>query len=47
MEYDNFEDAVQYNNNVAHGLSSSLFSKDLTHIYEWIGASGSDCGIGM
>jgi len=40
-----FEEAVQWNNEVDQGLSSSLFTKNLNHIFKWIGPKGSDCGI--
>lgn len=37
--------AIQLNNCVSQGLSSSLFSTDISKIFEWIGPNGSDCGI--
>lgn len=40
-----FEEAVQWNNEVEQGLSSSLFTKDLEKICRWMGPKGSDCGI--
>ena len=42
---DNFHEGLRLNNEVAQGLSSSLFSKDVNNIFEWLGESGSDCGI--
>jgi aldehyde dehydrogenase family 7 protein A1 len=45
MKYKYFEEAIALNNNVAQGLSSSLFTKDLGQIFEWTGVNGSDCGI--
>eukprot|EP01088_Endostelium_zonatum_P006325 TRINITY_DN18435_c0_g1_i1.p1 TRINITY_DN18435_c0_g1~~TRINITY_DN18435_c0_g1_i1.p1 ORF type:complete len:526 (+),score=126.51 TRINITY_DN18435_c0_g1_i1:72-1649(+) len=42
-----FEEAVRYNNEVSQGLSSSVFTRDVRKVFEWIGSStgGSDCGI--
>ena len=45
MEIDSIDEAIAENNAVTHGLSSSLFSHNLNNIYNWIGATGSDCGI--
>lgn len=45
IPYQNFEDAIQYNNNVPQGLSSAIFSNDLKHIEYFLSATGSDCGI--
>lgn len=39
------QDAIRVNNSVPQGLSSSLFTKNLSHLFEWVGPSGSDCGI--
>lgn len=43
--FSTLEEAVQLNNSVRQGLSSSLFTKDLKNVGEWQGALGSDCGI--
>lgn len=40
-----FEQAIEWNNEVNQGLSSSLFTKDPARLFKWIGPSGSDCGI--
>ena len=40
-----FEEAVQWNNEVDQGLSSSLFTKDPNKIFRWMGPLGSDCGL--
>ncbi|XP_075247527.1 putative aldehyde dehydrogenase family 7 member A1 homolog [Convolutriloba macropyga] len=40
-----FEEAVQWNNEVDQGLSSSLFTKDPNRIFRWMGPHGSDCGL--
>eukprot|EP00795_Rhopilema_esculentum_P006190 gene6190-11593_t len=45
LKCSSFEQAVEWNNEVKQGLSSSLFTKDPARIFKWMGASGSDCGI--
>lgn len=45
MKFKTFEEAVQYNNSVDQGLSSSLFTKNTANLFNWIGPFGSDCGI--
>ncbi|XP_058963307.1 alpha-aminoadipic semialdehyde dehydrogenase-like isoform X1 [Pocillopora verrucosa] len=40
-----FEEAVGYNNEVKQGLSSSIFTKDIGKVFNWMGPLGSDCGI--
>lgn len=39
------EDAIQINNGVPQGLSSSLFTSNHSNLFKWIGPNGSDCGI--
>lgn len=39
------DEAISINNNVAQGLSSSLFTNKPENIFKWIGPAGSDCGI--
>ncbi|CAJ0962812.1 unnamed protein product, partial [Mesorhabditis belari] len=41
----NLDEAIQVNNNVAQGLSSSLFTNNIQNVFKWIGPEGSDCGI--
>lgn len=41
----NFEEAVEINNSVPQGLSSSIFTYDMTKILKWTGPLGSDCGL--
>ncbi|GAC74289.1 aldehyde dehydrogenase [Moesziomyces antarcticus T-34] len=43
--FDTLDEAIELNNSVRQGLSSSLFTTKLTNIGEWQGALGSDCGI--
>jgi aldehyde dehydrogenase family 7 protein A1 len=45
FKFDTLEQAIQYNNNVPQGLSSSMFTKDMQNVFKWIGPNGSDCGI--
>ncbi|XP_043800290.1 putative aldehyde dehydrogenase family 7 member A1 homolog [Apis laboriosa] len=45
LEANSLEDAIAINNNVQQGLSSSLFTKNLGNIFQWMGPHGSDCGI--
>ncbi len=37
--------AISLNNKVQHGLSSSIFTRDLSTAMIWTSATGSDCGI--
>jgi aldehyde dehydrogenase family 7 protein A1 len=39
------ENAVEVNNSVPQGLSSSMFTKNLKNLFKWVGPTGSDCGI--
>ncbi|KAJ2843185.1 Alpha-aminoadipic semialdehyde dehydrogenase, partial [Coemansia erecta] len=45
IRYANLDEAIKWNNEVAQGLSSSLFTSSPEHIFRWIGPEGSDCGI--
>lgn len=45
MKVSSFEHAVQLNNSVPQGLSSSIFTKDMQRVFQWMGPLGSDCGI--
>ena len=40
-----FNEAVRINNMVPQGLSSSIYTKNLEHVFRWIGPMGSDCGL--
>jgi aldehyde dehydrogenase family 7 protein A1 len=40
-----FEEALAFNNAVPQGLSSSIYTRDMRRVFEWIGPNGSDCGI--
>jgi aldehyde dehydrogenase family 7 member A1 len=45
IKFKTFEEAVEMNNSVPQGLSSSLFTRDMRSVFQWIGPLGSDCGI--
>ncbi|KAN0065802.1 hypothetical protein ACQY0O_000932 [Thecaphora frezii] len=43
--FDTLDEAIELNNSVPQGLSSSLFTRQLENVGVWQGALGSDCGI--
>jgi len=43
--FDDIEQAIEWNNAVPQGLSSSLWTRDMRNIGKWIGPTGSDTGI--
>jgi aldehyde dehydrogenase family 7 protein A1 len=43
--FDEVEQAIEWNNSVPQGLSSSLWTRDIRNIGKWVGPAGSDCGI--
>jgi len=45
MKYNNIEEAIRLNNSVPQGLSSSIFTQDLTESEKFLSEAGSDCGI--
>jgi aldehyde dehydrogenase (NAD+) len=45
MKYSDFEAALEWHNEVAQGLSSSIFTNDLREAETFLSARGSDCGI--
>lgn len=45
MPYDTLEEAIAAQNDVAHGLSSALFTDRLQQAERFLSAAGSDCGI--
>ncbi|KAJ9121970.1 hypothetical protein QFC24_004553 [Naganishia onofrii] len=45
VPFDTLEEAIELNNCVAQGLSSVLYTQDISSMFQWIGAEGSDCGI--
>jgi aldehyde dehydrogenase (NAD+) len=45
LRYRDLGDAIALNNQVPQGLSSAIFTKDLTEAERFMSAAGSDCGI--
>lgn len=43
--FEELEQAIEWNNAVPQGLSSSLWTRDLRNVGKWIGPAGSDTGI--
>lgn len=43
--FDEVEQAIEWNNAVPQGLSSSIWTRDLRNVGKWIGPAGSDTGI--
>lgn len=43
--FDELEEAIEWNNAVPQGLSSSLWTRDIRNVGKWIGPAGSDTGI--
>ncbi|MGM0392722.1 MAG: aldehyde dehydrogenase family protein, partial [Bacteroidota bacterium] len=45
IKYKTIEEAIQLNNNVPQGLSSSIFTQNLSESEKFLSETGSDCGI--
>jgi aldehyde dehydrogenase (NAD+) len=45
LRYRTIDEAIELNNNVVQGLSSSIFTNDLKEAERFLSAAGSDCGI--
>ena len=45
LEYETLEQAIEMNNDVPQGLSSSIFTDSLKKAEQFLSAVGSDCGI--
>ena len=45
FRFSDLSQAIEYNNRVPQGLSSSLFTKNLQNLFKWTGPLGSDCGL--
>jgi aldehyde dehydrogenase (NAD+) len=45
ISYENLEEAIQYQNSVPQGLSSSIFTNNLLESERFLSHAGSDCGI--
>ncbi|WVQ63131.1 uncharacterized protein L199_001282 [Kwoniella botswanensis] len=44
-EFETIEEAIEINNSVPQGLSSSLFTSNVQSMGKWLSPDGSDCGI--
>eukprot|EP00117_Sycon_ciliatum_P032924 scpid55051/ scgid25439/ Alpha-aminoadipic semialdehyde dehydrogenase; Aldehyde dehydrogenase family 7 member A1; Antiquitin-1; Betaine aldehyde dehydrogenase; Delta1-piperideine-6-carboxylate dehydrogenase len=42
---DSLEQGIAMNNSVDQGLTSSVFTKNISNVFKWTGPAGSDCGI--
>lgn len=45
IPYETLEEAINYNNDVNYGLSSAIYTENLSHMEQFLSANGSDCGI--
>jgi len=45
IKFKTLDDGICYNNEVPQGLSSTIFTKSLQNYHNWIGPTGSDCGV--
>lgn len=45
MPYSSLDEAIQLQNDVPQGLSSALFTQNLSYAEQYLSANGSDCGI--
>lgn len=45
IRFSRLEQAIEWQNDVAQGLSSALFTNNLQHAEQYLSAMGSDCGI--
>jgi aldehyde dehydrogenase (NAD+) len=45
IEYDSFDDAIEWHNEVPQGLSSAVFTTNLLRSEQFLSHAGSDCGI--
>jgi aldehyde dehydrogenase (NAD+) len=45
IDYENFDDAIEWHNEVPQGLSSAVFTTHLLHAEQFLSHAGSDCGI--
>lgn len=45
FKFNTLEEAIEYNNGVPQGLSSSIFTTNMKNVFKWIGPRGSDCGL--
>ncbi|XP_067647759.1 putative aldehyde dehydrogenase family 7 member A1 homolog isoform X2 [Eurosta solidaginis] len=45
LKASSLEQAIEWNNEVYQGLSSSIFTENISNAFKWMGPQGSDCGV--
>jgi aldehyde dehydrogenase family 7 protein A1 len=45
FKFNTLDEVIEWNNEVPQGLSSSLYTKDMSNLFQWMGPLGSDCGL--
>ena len=45
FKFSTLDEVIEWNNEVPQGLSSSLYTKNLQNLFQWMGPNGSDCGL--
>jgi len=45
IKFKTLDEAIEWNNQVSQGLSSSIFTNSQRNVFKWLGPRGSDCGI--
>jgi len=45
FKFSTLDEVIEWNNEVPQGLSSSLYTKNLQNMFQWMGPLGSDCGL--
>jgi aldehyde dehydrogenase family 7 protein A1 len=45
VRFSTLDEAIEINNNVPQGLSSAIYTNDMTEIFQWTGPAGVDCGL--
>lgn len=45
LKFSNIDEAIDWNNEVPQGLSSSMFTNSMMNVFRWTGPTGSDCGL--
>jgi len=45
VRYEDLDQAIEWHNDVPHGLSSAIFTEDVQEAERFLGPNGSDCGI--
>jgi len=45
MKFNTLDEGIAWNNEVPQGLSSTIFTKNMQNYFNWVGPTGSDCGV--